>query len=171
MQSHEKRALMKSCFTEVMWFLCRCSGWIQREVNHLCFPPSHHLLVVDAIVWLTAILANERLDWCLCGVAVQSRSRGRGWCGWGGNRAEAAAADLTAVWSSALSCDYDDSNGQEWTLKSPLDVNMPSRSDPSCRYRRFVDAPRWSYGSLCLLGRTGRQEGAWKGRRLKLSSS
>lgn len=115
-----------------MWFLCHCSGWIQWEVNHLCFPPSHHPLVVDSIVWLTASLANECHESCLCGIGVQSRGGGRGSCRWGRNPAEAAAADLTAVESDPLllstlrkrSCDYDDYNGEEWKvrqlrLKSP----------------------------------------------------
>lgn len=50
--------------------------WILWEVNHLCFPPSRHLLVVDSERWWTARSANQRPASSRCGAGVQSRSAG-----------------------------------------------------------------------------------------------
>lgn len=116
-----------------MWFLCHCSGLIQWEVNHLCFPPSHHLLVVDdGIVWLTAGVANERNDSYRCGVDDQSWSgEGAGLASMGREPSggSSSRSDSSGVGSSATlrkrSRGYDDYNGGKWKL-GLLGLKSPS---------------------------------------------
>lgn len=164
-----------------MWFLCHRSGWNQCEVNHLCFPPSHHLLVVDGIIWLTASLANQRLSWYLCGVGVQSRSSGAGlaWMGRersGGSssRSDSSGSDPGSdppLWATLRkrSCDYDDYNGEEWkppqlTLKSPSAEIRTGRKHAKpfgsqLQILAFCGCPAVNLGNLWHLGRTERRGG------------
>lgn len=162
------------CFWWIMRFLCLCSGWIRWEVNHLCFTPSRHLLVVDSERWWTAGPANQRRASAPCGGGVQSRgawaglaSRGRE-PGGGRSRSDSSASRLWCD-TDQRSCDSD-----------PLyrrDMEGPWTATQILTGRQHVEPlwPQLQISAFCghpAVKLRLKGKGAWKlhGRRLKLRS-